>query len=173
LADDEAKYMRELKTLVDGVIPVLLSCVLSKSDSAVTAGLFNLASGGDSNASVTKPIVDMGIALEHLKTSHKHIPLMDPDMLISWALGAHKFYEEYISAWRIGFQDVIVNLAPASKSDTAEDSSSLDEMPRNPDGDVLNENGERVDVAFLLKRPLVRVKYLAKVMMVCVIRQNL
>ena len=36
------------------------------------------------------------------------------------------------------------------------------------DGDVLNENGERVDVAFLLKRPLVRVKYLAKVMKVCV-----
>ncbi|KAK5014457.1 hypothetical protein LTR60_003348, partial [Cryomyces antarcticus] len=40
LASDEAKYTRELRTLVDGVISVLLSCVLSKSDTAVAAGLF-------------------------------------------------------------------------------------------------------------------------------------
>ena len=40
LSSDEAKYMRELKTLVGGVIPVLLTCVLSRSDSAIAAGLF-------------------------------------------------------------------------------------------------------------------------------------
>ena len=67
--------MRELKTLVDGVIPVLLSCVLSKSDSAVAAGLFGQNSGGQTDASITKPIIDMGIALEQLKTFHKRIPL--------------------------------------------------------------------------------------------------
>jgi hypothetical protein len=166
LADDEAKYMRELKTLVDGVIPVLLSCVLSKTESAVAAGLFDPASHGQSDGSITKPIVDMGIALERLKISHKHIPLLDPVLLIYWALRTHKVYEDYIAAWRMGFQDVIVNLAPAILLDVPEDSSSLDEMPRNTDGDVLNENGQRVDVAFLLKRPLVRVKYLAKVIMV-------
>jgi hypothetical protein len=33
LSGDETKYMRELKTLVGGVIPVLLTCVLSRSDS--------------------------------------------------------------------------------------------------------------------------------------------
>ena len=33
LVAEEEKYSRELKTLVDGVIPVLLQCVLSKSDS--------------------------------------------------------------------------------------------------------------------------------------------
>ena len=166
LADDEIKYMRELKTLVDGVIPVLLSCVLSKAESAIATGLFDPASHGQSDASITKPIVDMGVALERLKISHKNIPLLDPVRLIHWALRTHKVYEDYIAAWRMGFQDVIVNLAPAIQLDVPEDSSSLDEMPRNTDGDVLNENGQRVDVAFLLKRPLIRVKYLAKAIMV-------
>jgi hypothetical protein len=41
LSSDESKYIRELNTLVDGVIPVLLTCVLSKSDSVVAAGLFS------------------------------------------------------------------------------------------------------------------------------------
>jgi len=167
LADDEIKYMRELKTLVDGVIPVLLTCVLSKSDSAVAAGFFGQNSSGQTDAFITKPIVDMGIALEQLKTFHKRIPLHDPELLLHWASCARKVYEDYVDAWRMGFQNVIVNLAPSSQSNSAED-QLLDEMPRNEDGDVLNENGERVDVAFLLKRPLVRVKYLAKVMKVCV-----
>jgi hypothetical protein len=166
LADDEVKYMRELKTLVDGVVPVLLSCVLSRSDSAIAAGLFSQNSIGQTDTQITKPIIDMGIALEQLKSCHKRIPLHDPDLLVHWALGAHKIYEDYANAWRMGFQNVVINLAPASQSDSAE-TQSLDEMPRNIDGDMLNENGERVDVAFLLKRPLVRVKYLAKMMKVC------
>jgi hypothetical protein len=153
--------MRELKTLVDGVIPVLLTCVVSKSDSAVAAGLLGPTSSGQADTLLTKPIVDMGVALEHLKSFHKYIPVHDSDTLVDWAPGAHKVYENYISAWRMGFQNVIVNLAPASQSDSAENQSQ-DEMPRNGDGDLINENGERVDVAFLLKRPLVRVKYLAK-----------
>jgi hypothetical protein len=165
LADDEVKYMRELKTLVDGEIPVLLTCVLSKSESAVTAGLFDPHSKGSSDGSITKPIVDMGIALERLKSLHKRTPLQDPDHLVHWAVSAHKVYQDYLAAWRMGFQDVIVNLAPASPSD--EDQSILNGgMSRNDLGDVLNENGERVDVAFLLKRPLVRIKYLAKILKV-------
>lgn len=170
LADDEVKYMRELKTLVDGVIPVLLTCVLSKSGSAVEAGLFG--PNRQTDAFITKPIIDMGIALEQLKSFHKRIPLHDPDLLVQWALGAHKVYEDYVNAWRMGFQNVVINLAPASQSDSAE-TQSLNEMPRNADGDMLNENGERVDVAFLLKRPLVRVKYLAKVMKVCLFLKSI
>lgn len=166
LADDEIKYKRELKTLVDGVIPVLLTCVLSKSDPAIATGMFGQSSSGQADSFITKPIVDMGVALERLKTLHNRIPLDDIDLLLHWALGAHKVYDDYVDAWRMGFQNVIVNLAPATQSNSGED-QSLDEMPRNEDGDVLNENGERVDVAFLLKRPLVRVKYLAKVMKVC------
>ena len=54
LADDEVKYMRELKTLVDGVIPVLLTCVLSKSESAVSAGLFNPNTSDASDPSFTQ-----------------------------------------------------------------------------------------------------------------------
>jgi hypothetical protein len=169
LAEDEVKFMRELKTLVDGVIPVLLTCVLSKSGSAVAAGLFG--PNGQTDAFITKPIIDMGIALEQLKSFHKRIPLHDPDLLVQWALGAHKVYEDYVNAWRMGFQNVVINLAPASQSNSAE-TQSLNEMPRNADGDMLNENGERVDVAFLLKRPLVRVKYLAKVMKVCLFLKN-
>lgn len=169
LATDEAKYMRELRTLVDGVIPVLLTCVLSKSDSAVAAGLFSASVHAHENQNFTRPIIAMGIALERLKTLHRRIPQGDLAALLSWAHGAQRVYGEYLKAWRMGFQDVVVNLAPASE-DTSTISSStnvnpgvLDEgLPRNEEGDVVNGDGERVDVAFLLKRPLVRLKYLAK-----------
>ncbi|KAK4697646.1 hypothetical protein P7C71_g457, partial [Lecanoromycetidae sp. Uapishka_2] len=158
LATDESKYMRELRTLVDGVIPVLLTCVLSKSDSAVAAGLFQPSGHGHDDPNFTRPIVDMGIALERLKKLHQRIPQADPDALLTWAHGAQRVYTEYLKAWRMGFNDVVVNLAPA-----AENAQSLDDgLPRNMNGDVVTGDGERVDVAFLLKRPLVRLKYLQK-----------
>ena len=163
LADDEVKYMRELKTLVDGVIPVLLTSVLSKSDSAITAGLFVQNSTDPAN---TKPIVDIGVNLERLKSLHKRIPLKDPEALISWLYSVHSIYADYIRTWRLGFQDIVVNLAPASRSASAEQVTPLDEIPRNAQGDVINSNGERVDVAYLLKRPLLRVKYLLKILKV-------
>lgn len=165
LATDESKYMRELRTLVDGVIPVLLTCVLSKSDSAIAAGLFRPSSLASEDPNFTKPIVDMGIALERLKTLHKRIPQQDPKSFLTWAHGAQRVYAEYTKAWRMGFQDVVVNLAPAAENGTsaAGEANELDGgLPRNADGDVINGDGERVDVAFLLKRPLVRLKYLAK-----------
>jgi len=165
LATDESKYMRELRTLVDGVIPVLLTCVLSKSDSAIAAGLFRPSSAASEDPNFTKPIVDMGIALERLKTLHKRIPQQDSKSFLTWAHGVHRVYAEYIKAWRMGFQDVVVNLAPAAEcgSSAASEANELDGgLPRNADGDVINGDGERVDVAFLLKRPFVRLKYLAK-----------
>ncbi|KAI4720569.1 hypothetical protein E4T48_03269 [Aureobasidium sp. EXF-10727] len=154
---DEVKYQRELRTLVDGVIPVLLSCVLSKSDSAIAAGLFGRSTADD--AAITKPIVDMGVALERLKAQHRRVPKSDNNALLSWAQGAIRIYHDYLKAWRMGFQDVVVNLAPAD----ADTSTRWDDgLLRNEDGDLINGDGERVDVAFLLKRPLVRLKYLAK-----------
>lgn len=169
LATDESKYMRELRTLVDGVIPVLLTCVLSKSDSAVAAGLFSASAHTHEDPNFTRPIIDMGIALERLKTLHKRIPQEDPVALLTWAHGAQRVYAEYLKAWRMGFQDVVVNLAPALEGTSVVSGSpnvksmGLDEgLPRNEEGDVVNGDGERVDVAFLLKRPLVRLKYLAK-----------
>lgn len=161
-AADEVKYQRELRTLVDGVIPVLLSCVLSKSDSAIAAGLFGRSASDD--AAVTKPIVDMGVALERLKAHHRRAPKSDNNALLSWAQGATRIYHDYLRAWRMGFQDVVVNLAPAD----ADNSARWDDgLLRNEDGDLINGDGERVDVAFLLKRPLVRLKYLAKTFKVC------
>ncbi|KAF2461972.1 hypothetical protein BDY21DRAFT_368117 [Lineolata rhizophorae] len=171
LASDETKYMRELRTLVDGVIPVLLTCVLSKSDAAIAAGLFTKSANAKSDPNATKPIIDMGIALERLKSTHRSIPKDDPDMLLNWAQRTQKVYADYIKAWRLGFQDVVVNLAPADGSlkNTSKNVGSSknpswadDGMPRNEEGYVINSDGERVDVAFLLKRPLVRLKYLAK-----------
>ena len=169
LAADESKYMRELRTLVDGVIPVLLTCVLSKSDSAVAAGLFSTSANAHEDPNFTRPIIDMGIALERLKSLHRRIPQGDAVALLTWAHGAQRVYAEYLKAWRMGFQDVVVNLAPASETTSTVSGSlipkpgGLDEgLPRNESGDVVNGDGERVDVAFLLKRPLVRLKYLAK-----------
>ncbi|KAI9760472.1 MAG: hypothetical protein M4579_001666 [Chaenotheca gracillima] len=163
LATDESKYMRELNTLVDGVIPVLLTCVLSKSDSAIAAGLFS-SSADPNDPNVTRPIVDMGIALERLKSLHKKVPLQSADQVTSWAHRGHKAYSDYIKCYRMGFQDVVVNLAPANEGAVdGSKNSGLDEgLPRNAEGDIVNGDGERVDVAFLLKRPLVRLKYLAK-----------
>ncbi|KAF1996366.1 hypothetical protein P154DRAFT_525648 [Amniculicola lignicola CBS 123094] len=172
LASDETKYMRELRTLVDGVIPVLLSCVLSKSDSAVAAGLFSTSAKIDPS-DVTKPIVDMGISLERLKSVHKRVPKEDPDAFLSWAQTAQRVYSDYINVWRLGFQDVVVSLAsadedpftPAKVINGPDDAAPWDEgLPRNAEGYVVNGDGERVDVAYMLKRPLVRLKYLAKSM---------
>ncbi|KAL8761901.1 MAG: hypothetical protein Q9184_002005, partial [Pyrenodesmia sp. 2 TL-2023] len=169
LVNDESKYIRELGTLVDGVIPVLLTCVLSKSDSAIAAGLFHPNCNGREDPNFTKPIIDMGIALERLKSLHRRIPMQDARSLLTWAQGAQRVYTQYLKAWRMGFQDVVVNLAPANENQAAQGEGSAsglggieEGLPINQDGDVVDGDGERVDVAFLLKRPLVRLKYLAK-----------
>jgi hypothetical protein len=170
LASDETKYMRELRTLVDGVIPVLLSVVLSKADSAVAAGLFSRSSKVNQN-DVTKPIVDMGISLERLKSLHRRVPKDNSDAFLSWVQSAQRHYSDYINVWRLGFEDVVINLAsadedpfqPAKVVHGPNDAAPWDEgLPRNAEGYVVNGDGERVDVAYMLKRPLVRLKYLAK-----------
>ncbi|KAL4766602.1 uncharacterized protein BDW70DRAFT_6370 [Aspergillus foveolatus] len=165
LSLDEAKYMRELKTLVGGVIPVLLTCVLSRSDSAIAAGLFRPSANPQDELTFTKPIVNMGVAIERLKLLHKRIPLDAADALLQWAQGAQKVYREYLKAWRLGFKDVVVNLAPLEEGEEVKDADtkSLDDgMSRDENGDIVDGDGQKVDVAYLLKRPLVRLKYLAK-----------
>lgn len=157
LAIEEAGYMRELKTLVDGVVPVLLHCVLSRSDSAMAAGLFTSSGNPDDDLRVTQPIYDMGVCLGRIESLHKRIPLQDVHNLLAWAKGADKVYSEYFKVWRTGFQDVVVNLSPA---DDETRSKTDGDMSRDENGDIVNEKGEKADVAFLLKRPLVRVKKL-------------
>ncbi|KAH8815662.1 hypothetical protein F5884DRAFT_666494 [Xylogone sp. PMI_703] len=162
LAEDEAKYMRELRTIVDGVIPVLLNMVLSRSNSIFSAPLLDpeVDATTEDRKKHTKDICAMGVALEKLKSHHKRIPLVDVEALITWLDDIYEVYEDYLSVWRFEFQNVVINLAPASK--LLDNQSLLDGMARNEDGDIIDSNGERVDVAFLLKRPLVRVKYLSK-----------
>lgn len=160
LKADEEKFSRELQTLVDGVIPVLLQSVLSKSGSSAAAGLFTTSASASDDYNFTKPIIDMGVALERLKSSHARTPLNNVDTLLSWALTTHKAYSDYLVAWKLGFQDVVVNLAPLNEGQSG---SEIDAgMARDANGDVVDSDGRKVDVAYLLKRPLVRVKNLSK-----------
>ncbi|KAM0713761.1 hypothetical protein Q7P37_010723 [Cladosporium fusiforme] len=156
---DELKYQRELRTLVDGVIPVLLQSVLSQKNAA---GNIKTSTGlTKDEPTVTQPIVNMGVALERLRASHKRIPMQNPLDLVNWAQQTAKIYDDYLQAWRLGFADLVVTLAPADGAEKDRQpfiSSKAEEQPNsNEKGD-----GERVEVAYLLKRPLVRLKYLAR-----------
>jgi hypothetical protein len=148
-ADDEHFYGRELKALVDGVVPVLLRDVMN-------GGV------GTAKADATvKSVVGMGMALEKLRNFHKQVPLDDISELLFWLEDVSPVYDSYLDVWRLGFQGLIINLAPRNGM-FDDDDSLLNALPLNEDGDIVGENGERVDVAFLLKRPLIRVKWMVK-----------
>lgn len=186
--DAERRYMRELKTLVDDVIPVLLSTVLERADNQVAARQFGAGALSGKLVNPTRPIVDMGIALERIKRLHEGIPKHDADRLLKWAHDGKGIYEEYLKAWRMGFQDVIVTMAPVEEEYNLESSGwdaesrrqlqsrlgSFAENPKEGDSswelpavpDFKDDEEEKVDVAFLLKRPLVRLRILAKVLKV-------
>lgn len=155
--DDENLYNRELKTLVDGVIPVLLSDVVNNNDATT---LFSTGGGRQADA-ISKAVVGMGVALEKLRHAHRKAPIQDIRRLANWAHAVVPMYNSYLVAWRLGFQDLVVNLAPAAGHPGDED-SLLDALPRNENGDIINENGESVAVGYLLKRPLVRIKHMTK-----------
>lgn len=155
--DDENLYSRELKTLVDGVVPVLLN--YAASESADLLSVFGANSPGKKVDAMSTAVVGMGISLEKLRNAHRKAPLSDVHGLVSWLRTVVPIYSGYLDAWRMGFENLVVNLAPAS--DIAEDDDSLlNALPRNDDGDIINEDGERVDVAHLLKRPIFRVRML-------------
>ncbi|KAK4138553.1 hypothetical protein BT67DRAFT_13954 [Trichocladium antarcticum] len=148
-ADDEYFYERELKAVVDGVIPVLLKDVLSGG-----------AKGSQAEA-MAKSVVNMGMALESLRDFHRQVPLGDITELLFWLEDVSPAYDRYLNVWRLGFQGLIVNLAPRlGRMD--DNDSLLDALPLNEDGDIIGENGERVDVAYLLKRPLIRIKWMVR-----------
>ncbi|KAI8633028.1 hypothetical protein F5Y19DRAFT_285568 [Xylariaceae sp. FL1651] len=157
-ADDENLYSRELKTLVDGVVPVLLSqFVHGKED--LSGNIIESSKDTQKEDPLPKAVVNMGIALERLRSYHRRCPLSDIHRLPQWLETVTPIYENYLDVWRLGFQGIIVNLAPASPDD---EDSLINAMPRNEQGDVLNEDGDRIDVAHLLKRPLVRTKWITK-----------
>ena len=162
IAAKEEKYASELLTLVEGVIPVLLSCVLSKSQSAVAAGLLSTSRDSPAPSDLTRPVIEMGIALERLKSLHRRMPCTSATALLTWAHGAHKVYTEYIRSWRLGFQDVVVNLACLDEKTPSINPESGQTGLQNPqDVGAARPNDEKVEVGFLLKRPLVRLKQLS------------
>ncbi|KXJ92715.1 hypothetical protein Micbo1qcDRAFT_202912 [Microdochium bolleyi] len=156
-AKDESLYQRELKTLVDGVLPVLLTQVV-KNDKDGKGSLSSYASGSRGDM-LSKSVVDMGMALEKLRNAHKRCPLGNAHLLPQWLDTTHAVYAKYLDVWRLTFQGVIVNLRVHAFDD---DDSLVNAMPQNEDGDVVNQDGERIDVAHLLKRPLVRIKWITK-----------
>lgn len=163
-ADDENLYNRELKTLVDGVIPVLLNAVIGES--ADLATVFGPSAPGRKVDAMSKAVVSMGISLEKLRNAHRRAPLSDVHRLVTWLEGVIPIYNGYLDAWRLGFENLIVNLAPAS--DIPDDLDSLlNALPRNAEGDIVNEDGERVDVAHLLKRPIFRIRMVTNFVRVC------
>ncbi|OIW29723.1 hypothetical protein CONLIGDRAFT_643793 [Coniochaeta ligniaria NRRL 30616] len=157
--DDEHYYQRELKTLVDGVVPVLLKQVVNVQGRTAN-DLFG-PSNPLAERAMSKAVVEMGISLEKLRSFHRRVPLSDVQLLLAWLENVYPVYDRYLDVWRLGFQDLIVNLAPAAGK-SAEEDSLVNALPRNEDGDALDEHGEPVDVAHLLKRPLVRIKWMAK-----------
>ncbi|KAI1390712.1 uncharacterized protein F4822DRAFT_394246 [Hypoxylon trugodes] len=157
--DDEDLYLRELKTLVDGVIPVLLTQFVNNT-SRTRKDLFGCPPTKYKEDTLDNAVVNMGIALDNLRNHHRLCPtLTDVHKLPQWLEAAHPIYNNYLDVWRLGFQGIIVNLAPRSHDDA---DSLINAMPRNEQGDVLDEDGERIDVAHLLRRPLVRVKWITK-----------
>lgn len=164
--DDEDLYQRELKTLVDGVIPVLLTQFVNNTSSA-RKDLFGSPPTKFKEDTLDKAVINMGIALDNLRNLHCQCPpLSDIYRLPQWFEAVHPVYNNYLDVWRLGFQGIIVNLAPRSPDDA---DSLINAMPRNEQGDILNEDGDRIDVAHLLKRPLVRVKWITKFIKVCLL----
>ena len=203
LTGDEVRYMRELKILVENVVPVLFQTVLGRADDhlrrTTSTSSVGTSVSGISGASLnsrgfqanpTRPIVDMGITLERLKSLHERLQAaaVDTDQLMTWATDARRVYEEYLSVWRMGFQDVVISMSSvpedeqyqrngkdaAVRKDLMVLHGAAEEQPMKFEGDMSTwalppppvaedvEEDEKVDVAFLLKRPLVRLKALAK-----------
>ncbi|KAI1768002.1 hypothetical protein GGR53DRAFT_31402 [Hypoxylon sp. FL1150] len=157
--DDEDLYQRELKTLVEGVIPVLLTEFVNNNSSA-RKDLFGSAPAKYKEDTLDNAVVNMGIALDDLRDKHRRRPsLSDIRRFPHWLEMIHPIYNNYLDVWRLGFQGIIVNLAPKSPDDL---DSLINAMPRNEQGDILDEDGERIDVAHLLRRPLLRIKWITK-----------
>lgn len=160
-AEDENFYRRELKALIEGVVPVLLNQMVH-GDRATSSELFGGADATPKKVdSMIKAMVDMAMALEKLKSQHIRAPLADYPGLLSWLDTVVPTYQNYLDVWRLGFHGIVVNLAPAPGRPDDED-SLVNALPRNEDGDVINDQGERIDVAYLLKRPQARIKRILK-----------
>lgn len=160
-AIDEDLYRRELKTLVDGAVPVLLNRVVHGNEDYAT-DLFGATSDGRGDT-LSKAVVNMGVALERLKSLHKWAPLHDVTKILTWVMTAYSIYDKYLDVWRLGFEGIVVNLAPGRLDD---EDSLVNAMPRNEDGDVVDAKGQPVDLQRLLTRPLARIRGLLKLMRV-------
>ncbi|PSR97124.1 hypothetical protein BD289DRAFT_480298 [Coniella lustricola] len=157
---DEDLYCRELRTLVDGAIPVLLKQGFHGEGQHHATDIFTASSG---ESSLSTAVVQMGVALEKLQHLHKWAPLHNVDKILTWVFTAYPAYDKYLDVWRLGFEGIVVNLAPAPGRLDDED-SLVNALPRNADGDVVDTEGHPVDLQRLLLRPLTRIRGLLKLL---------
>lgn len=163
LAKGEGSYMRDLRILLDAVIPALLAKELSTSTTSTTSSSTKDILGSNSVTPDSKSIVDVGISLERLHSRHKRIPLQDTNEFIDWASEVYKAYDGYVAVWQAGYRevykDIVVNLAEYDERKPDSD------LARTAQFDMTDE--VLVDVAYLLRRPLQRARSLAKTIKVC------
>lgn len=139
---DEQRYRQELRTLVKGVVPVLRSHELNKDSASITTA---------SNVPDSPSVAGIGRILDKLWSQHDRMPTNDAKAFIAWTNVVQSVYQDYLAAWKMGFDDVTVNLGPANHDGLPSVVSVTN---------TASTDDNRVDVAFLLKRPLVRLKTL-------------
>jgi len=150
LVIDETKYRQELKTLIESVVPAIVNTTMSGSEKDIAVGI-NRATSIINRQKKIKPVVDMGTVLDELKNIHDRIPSQYTDDLLEWAKNAKLVYEDYLKYWHMGYEELFIEV-PVDESNLQDKTSQV----------------QKVDVAYLLKRPLVRSRLLTKLFKVSV-----
>lgn len=78
---DDTKYTRELRTLVDGVIPVLFSNASSPAGHERAMSPYNASATFGDNENYAKAVLSMGVSLQRLKDHHEGLSAKHTDEL--------------------------------------------------------------------------------------------
>ncbi|KAF3089639.1 hypothetical protein TWF569_010693 [Orbilia oligospora] len=190
LATEELSYTEDLQLLEHRIIPVLLEAKLAKTDKDAAAGKRPSPEKLMENNPL-KSIVDVNIALKRLNGVHDRladaikaattnqadqvVAVPNPDEILKWAQAAKYVYEDYITYWRMDWDEVVINtnvLEAIEKKKGVSNVGSAGGVAGVLSGGVSAGNGKNegtIDVGYLLKRPLVRTRVLTKLFKVCAI----
>ncbi|KAF3933600.1 hypothetical protein ABW19_dt0206822 [Dactylella cylindrospora] len=184
LATEELSYTQDLILLEHRIVPVLMEAKLAKTDKEAMAGKRASPEKLMENNPL-KAIVDVNIALKRLNAVHEKlsdainasqtsiltaepesVQQADPLEILKWAQSAKYVYEDYISFWRMDWDEVVINtdvLEAIEKNKAAAAGSGMGSAAELSAGLTSSAiNGKTIDVGYLLKRPLVRTRVLAK-----------
>ncbi|EPS41324.1 hypothetical protein H072_4803 [Dactylellina haptotyla CBS 200.50] len=181
LATEELSYTEDLQLLEHRIVPVLLEAKLAKTDKEAAAGKRASPEKLLENNPL-KSIVDVNIALKRLNGVHEKLAdaigavtksgqqqvdglstAPDPGEILKWAQLAKYVYEDYITFWKMDWDEVVINtdvLEAIEKKKGAGSAGILNGAGGSLSG--TGRNGKTIDVGYLLKRPLVRTRVLTK-----------